>query len=377
METECDPSFDARDDTLEADGAPSWSSLAHFFRFLLIARCSLLIAFFIIASPMTFPSHIAEILDRFGVAPDTKEALYDLYISLGSGVLERFADLSDEIGPASQIRPEDLSEMRREVTGRYLTENHSLWAAGQPTPSLWHPRSVEGRASGIATPLGSMDGQGTPFSISVAQLIKEVLPAGQTAPKGLLLLGRNAHYGGRPDTITFDVVADRLEDALEIAAAQGQQHTIPGSVGATSGTIDARAGLALLWEVQPNVLKPAGERNRSIGSIYRKHRNWHVATMTAAVAWLRRHDITAYVIRGEALSATHEVNAAKPVSANIIALHNRTVLQVVQGLGATLRSPDEQEALSIIDSGLMNTGLRAHVESQGVATAIWRIAYGS
>jgi len=324
---------------------------------------------------MTFPSHIAEILDRFGVAPATKAALYDLYLSLGSSVLERFADLSDEIGPASRIRPEDLSTMRREVTSRYLSENHSRWVAGQPTPSLWHPRSVEGRASGVATPLGSIGGEGTPFSSSVSELIREVLPPGQAAPKGLLILGRNAHYGGRSDTITFDIVAERMEDALDIAAAEGQQHTIPGSVGATSGTIDALAGLALLWEVQPNVLKPAGERNRSIGSIYRKHRNWHVATMTAALAWLRRHNIAAYVIRGEALSATHEVNAAKPVTAAIIALHNRTVHQVVTGMGATLRSPDEQESLSIIGSGLMNTGLRAHVEAEGVDAAIWRIEH--
>jgi len=324
---------------------------------------------------MTFPSHITDILDRFGVAPDTKEALYDLYLSLGSSVLERFADLSDEIGPPSGIRPEDLTTMRREVTGRYLTENHARWAAGQPTPSLWHPRSVEGRASGVATPLGSIGGEGTPFSSSVSHLIRAVLPSGQVPPKGLLILGRNAHYGGRSDTITFDIVADRLEDALGIAIAEGQQHTIPGSVGATSGTLDARAGLALLWEIQPNVLKPAGDRNRSISSIYRKHRNWHVATMTAALAWLQRHNLSAFVIRGEALSAAHEVNVAKPVPEAIIALHNRTVAQVVKGLGATLRSPDEQESVSILESDVMNTGLRGFVEAGDVGAAIWRIDY--
>lgn len=324
---------------------------------------------------MTFPAHIAGILDRFGVAPDTKEALYDLYLSLGSNVLERFADLSDEIGPPSSIRPEDLSQMRREVSRRYLTENHPLWAAGQPTSSLWHPRSVEGRASGVATPLGSIGRDGTSFSNTVADLIRNILPPGQSPPKGLLMIGRNAHYGGRPDTICFDVVADRLEDALGIAVAEGQQHTIPGSVGATSGTVDAVAGLALLWEVQPNVLKPSGERNRSIAAIYRKHRNWHVATMTAAVAWLRRNNLATYVIRGEALTAAHEVNAAKPVTASIIALHNRTVEQVVRGMGATLRPPDDEESNAILDSDLMNTGLRAYVEKAGVAEAIWGIEH--
>lgn len=324
---------------------------------------------------MTFPAHIAGILDRFGVAPDTKEALYDLYLSLGSDVLERFADLSDEIGPPSSIRPEDLSQMRREVTRRYLAENHPRWAAGLPTPSLWHPRSVEGRASGVATPLGSMGRDGTSFSNTVAELVRSILPPGQSPPKGLLMIGRNAHYGGRSDTICFDVVADQLDDALDIAVAEGQQHTIPGSVGATSGTLDALAGLALLWEIQPNVLKPSGERNRSIAAIYRKHRNWHVATMTAAVAWLRRNNIATYIIRGEALTAAHEVNAAKPVTPAIIALHNRTVEQVVRGMGSTLRAPHDEESIAILESNLMNTGLRAYVESGGVAPAIGRIVH--
>ena len=41
--------------------------------------------------------------------------------------------------------------------------------------------------------------------------------------------------------------------------------------------------VALLWEVQPNVYKPAGERNRGIAKLYRRHRNWHVITLVSAL----------------------------------------------------------------------------------------------
>ena len=61
----------------------------------------------------------------------------------------------------------------------------------------------------------------------------------------------------------LELAAD-LEDALLIAGAEGQQHTIPGSIGETSGTFDSALNVALIWEVQPNVYKPAGERNRLV-----------------------------------------------------------------------------------------------------------------
>jgi hypothetical protein len=192
-------------------------------------------------------------------------------------------------------------------------------------------------------------------------------------PDGLLILGRNAHSGGRSETISFDVVARDLEDALAIAQAEGQQHTLPGSAGETSGTFDSARGVALVWEVQPNVYKPQGERNRAIARLYRRHRNWHVATLTAALEWLRAQRCAIFILRGNALAIAHEVNPAKPVSPTIAALHDRTVHDVVETLGFELHDPTDEDELMLLDSVVMNHALRKHVLTAGAATAIWKL----
>ena len=192
-------------------------------------------------------------------------------------------------------------------------------------------------------------------------------------PDGILMLGRNAHYGGRQETISFDIVAAELRDALDIALAIGQQHTMPGSVGETSGTFDAASGIALLWEIQPNVYKPSADRNRAIAKIYRRHRDWHLLTLTAALEWLRGQNCAIYILRGEALAATHEVNPEKPVSPTIVALHNRTVEQVAQTAGITLRDTNDDDGLLLLDSLVMNHALRRHVLENGPSGSIWRV----
>ena len=51
---------------------------------------------------MPFPLHIERIFDVFGIAPDTKATLYDLYVSMGPEVLEVFSDIAEgvrKIGP--------------------------------------------------------------------------------------------------------------------------------------------------------------------------------------------------------------------------------------------------------------------------------------
>jgi hypothetical protein len=194
----------------------------------------------------------------------------------------------------------------------------------------------------------------------------------QPLPDGMLLLGRNAHYGGRAETISFDVVARDLEDAVAIGKASGQQHTIPGSVGATSGTFDSALNVALLWEVQPNVFKPAGERNRAIAKIFRRHRNWHLITLAAALEWLGAQKAEIFILRGGALATTHEVNPAKPVSETIAALHDRTVEQVARAADATLAEPTNADELALLDSCVMNHALRKHVLVNGAAAAMWK-----
>lgn len=267
---------------------------------------------------------------------------------MGDEVLEVFADLAEGVASASQLLPEDTLAIRAQVVERFLRRNHPQWLAGKPTASLWHPREAEGRASGVAIPLGQTE-------------------------TGLLILGRNAHYGGRANTISFDVVAPALDDAILLGAAEGQQHTLPGSAGETSGTFDSARNVALLWEVQPNVYKPAGERNRAIAKIYRRHRNWHVETLAAAIEWLRDQQCATFVLRGAALAPTHEVNPAKRVSERIAELHDRTVSEAVKSVGGTLAEPDDSDELVLLDSGVMNHALRRHVLEFGARDAMYRI----
>jgi len=311
---------------------------------------------------MPFPDHIARVFDAFGIAADTKDVLYDLYITMGDEVLEVFGDIAENVDSAATLRPEDCAPIRGRVVERYLRRNHPRWAAGLPTPSLYHPRAFEGRVSGAAIPLGDVQPE-------TAGLLEDDQPV----PDGILMQGRNAHFGGRQETISFDFVAAELDDALAIGLAEGQQHTLPGSVGETSGTLDAVNGVALLWEIQPNVYKPAGDRNRDIARVYRRHRNWHIVTLVAALQWLRNRGVKLYVVRGEALAATHEVNPQKPVSETIVALHNRTVEHVTRGLGLTLTPATRDDELVLLNASVMNTGLHKHVTLFGAGGAVWRV----
>jgi hypothetical protein len=296
---------------------------------------------------MPFPAHIERVLSDFGIRPDTKAALYDLYVSMGDEVLEVFADLADGVAAPSSLQPEDTETIRAQVVERYLRRNHPQWLAGKPTASLWHPREAEGRASGAAVPIGELD-------------------------TGMLILGRNAHYGGRTNTISFDIVARDLADAIAVGTAHGQQHTIPGSVGETSGTFDSARNVALIWEVQPNVYKPGADRNRAINKVYRRHRDWHRATLAAALDWLIAQQCEIFILRGAALAPTHEVNPEKPVSETIVALHDRTVEDVVRARGGTLLDPTDGDELVLLDSAVMNHALRKHVLVNGAAAAMWK-----
>lgn len=311
---------------------------------------------------MSFPPHIERVLTAYGIRPDTKAALYDLYLSLGGEVLEVFADVAEGVTAATMLEPDDTLTLKEQVVERYLTRNHPRWLAGLPTASLWHPRAAEGRASGAAVPLGALP-----------EVARRIAGDDQPVPDGILILGRNAHFGGRAETISFDVVASELADAIAIGKAAGQQHTIPGSVGETSGTFDSAHNVALLWEVQPNVYKPAGERNREIAKLYRKHRNWHLVTLNAAIDWLAAQQTRTFILRGRALAATHEVNPEKPVSEAISAMHDRTVEQVVRAFGATLAEPDDQDELLLLDTCVMNHALRRFVLKNGAAAAMWRL----
>ncbi|MEK6371539.1 MAG: hypothetical protein AABO58_02480 [Acidobacteriota bacterium] len=311
---------------------------------------------------MPFPEHIERVFEAFGIAADTKATMYDLYVSMGPEVLEVFSDIAEGVESPATLRPEHCADVRRRVVERYLTRNHPLWLSGTPTPSLYCPRELEGRAAGVAIPLGAIQPR-----------VAAMLGDGQPVPDGIVLQGRNAHFGGRHETISFDLVAADLADAIAVGTAEGQQHTIPGSVGETSGTLDAPALVALIWEIQPNVYKPAGDRNRAIAKIYRRHRNWHIITVVAALEWLRSKSFRVFIVRGEALAPTHEVNQAKPVPPAIVALHNRTVEGVARGLGLALEPVSRDDEQVLLNSTVMNVGLHKHVSTFGAGDAIWKL----
>jgi len=307
---------------------------------------------------MAFPAHIERVFDIFGVPADTKNAIYDLYVSMGEDALEVFGEIAETVDSPANLRPEHCQTVRKRVVERYLTRNHPRWREGQPTASFYRPRALEGRASGLAIPLGPIDPKGVADD--------------QPVPEGILMQSRNAHSSGREGTISFDLIPLDLQEAIAIGQAAGQQHTLPGSVGETTGTLDGERALALIWEIQPNVFKPAGERNRNIAKLYRKHRNWHIITLVAALEWLRAKKFRVYILRGEALVATHEVNPEKPVSDTIIKLHNRTVENVTRGLEMILKPANRDDEQLLLDSSLMNVGLFDHVTFSGAAGAIWR-----
>ncbi|MHB0970243.1 MAG: hypothetical protein ACYC7A_02355 [Thermoanaerobaculia bacterium] len=325
---------------------------------------------------MPFSPQVLAVLDAFGVLPATKAALFDLYVSLGGDVLEEFAAYAEGGADPSSIQPDVMPEIRARIVQRYVERNHGQWRIGRPTESLWRPRSLEGKAAGMARPIGEIaTGAESDFGARVEDAVRAIIGDAQPVPAGLLVMGKNAHYGGRDETISFDVIAADEQDAVALALAEGQQHTLPGSVGETSGTVDEIRSLALLWEVQPNVYKPVREKNRAIAKIHRRHRNWHVMTLVTALLWLRERRYRLYVVRGSALAAAHEVNPAKPVTPAIIEFHDRSVARVVGALGGELVELADGDVDAMLESHLMNVGLRKMAEECGAAAAMQRIEW--
>jgi hypothetical protein len=203
--------------------------------------------------------------------------------------------------------------------------------------------------------------------------VRSVIGDSQPFPDGVVMLGRNAHYGGRPDTVSFDVVTAKLEDAVAVATAAGQQHTTPGSIGETSATYDAINNVALIWEIQPNVYKPAGDRNREISKVYRRHRNWHIVTLIAALRWLIDRNCHLFVLRGAALQTTHELNPLVPMSETIVSHYDRTVRDVARALHHPLEdvTPDDEQLL--LASTVMNHSLAQRVSRVGSTGLMYRV----
>jgi hypothetical protein len=323
---------------------------------------------------LSFPPHIEAVLDAWSVRPETKAALLDLYLSAGNPVLEAFSELTDE-RDVSELTPGDVAPLLRTAAVEFVRRCHPRWGEGVATESFWRPRSLGGRAAGTLVPLGRFapgDGRtgGEAYRHAAA-----IAGSGQPLAPAILLLGRTAHSAGRLDAISFDVVPESLEEAVAIAASEGRHHTAPGSVGQTSATFDAVASRALIGEIQPNVYKPGAGRNRPVAAIFRRHRNWHIATLAAALVWLRESGASIAAIRGSALAATHEVDRSEPLSPRVAELYDRTVVSVVGQLGGSLTDATDDDAALLAASELMNEGLASHIGQHGPGGAISRIEW--
>ncbi len=67
---------------------------------------------------MPFPEHIDRIFEAFGVAGDTKQAVYDLYVAMGEEALEVFGEIAEGVESPAALRPEDAAPIRQRVAVR-------------------------------------------------------------------------------------------------------------------------------------------------------------------------------------------------------------------------------------------------------------------
>ena len=240
---------------------------------------------------MPFPPHIDHVLTTYGIRAETKAALYDLYLSMGGEVLEVFADLADGVTSATMLEPDDTLTIREQVVERYLRRNHPRWLEGMPTASLWHPRVAEGRAAGCGRAAGRVAGER-----AARDRRRSAASRRHSRPRP-----QRAFRRTRGDDLVRRRRARSRRRAGDRRRPRGSSTRSPARSARRPGTFDGEHRLALLWEVQPNVYKPAGERNRAIAKIYRRHRNWHLITLAAALEWLAAQNATIFILRGTAL----------------------------------------------------------------------------
>ena len=178
--------------------------------------------------------------------------LDDLHRLLGPGVVVALGALVDERGcPPSQLERSDLDAIRPWLGERYLAERYARWRRGEPSPGFWRDRSQEGSATGVVTPLIELSSPDTALAKEVADAVAAT--SGAAARRGLLLLSRNAHLGNQSGAFALDLMPEATDEARALNGAAGRHHTLPGSIGETSGRALGDRGVALVWEIQPNV----------------------------------------------------------------------------------------------------------------------------
>jgi len=133
--------------------------------------------------------------------------------------------------------------------------------------------------------------------------------------------------------------------------------------------------VALLWEIQPNVYKPSSTRSPAARRPYRRYRSWPLIATVAALAWLRRAGYRTCVVRGTGLAPTHEVDPARPLGAEIAALHDRTVIAAATALGLRLGAARAGELPEGVTE-LAKLRLAEALEGPDRDALIWRVEPG-
>ncbi len=325
--------------------------------------------------PMSVPPRFTRVLAEHGVAADTRLRLEDLYYSLGSGVMDALAELAERrcLQPRD-IRPEHLEELRPILGESFLARHHPEWLRGEGSRGFWQDRRQAGAIGGSLRPLGLLDeGEQSEFTRRVAESAGPRVPEGQPRPRGLLLLGLDSHSGARPGTFSFEVIPQDLEPALLLNACVGRQHTSPGSIGETSGSLLADGGPGVVWEVQPNVYKPTAERNRDARHVAGKFRSWPIVTTVAAFTWLRDQDRRVFVLRPEGLRPAHVVETDdKPLSDELLAVYERNVRGAAEALGLELKAPPvDFDCFPLAQ--VVSTPLERALRSQSGAALFWEL----
>jgi len=316
---------------------------------------------------VSLPRSASEALLRFGVPAETIAWADDLHRHLGPPVVDALSELVETLGvPPAELRPEHLEAIRPMLGERYLRAQHAAWAKGGSSPAFWCDRTAPGAARGVVSALGDVEAAATPL---LARVARAAARPDHPAPRGLLLVSQNAHRGNQEGTFAFDLVPSRLEDALALNAALGRHHTLPGSIGETSGRVLADPALAIVWEVQPNVYKPKGERNRGASAAYRRHRAWPLVTAAAALCWLLERRYRVFVLKGDALRAAHEVNPSEPLSPEIERLHDLTLEAAAAGLGLRLAS-GEDVSVPLELARLAKVNLGRAIEERGLQALV-------
>jgi hypothetical protein len=312
---------------------------------------------------VSLPRATSEALLRFGVPAETIAWADDLHRHLGPPVVDALSELVESLGvPPQELQPVHLDAIRPMLGERYLRTQHAAWTTGGSSPAFWCDRAAPGAARGVVSALGDVEEAATPL---LQRVVRAASLPGQAPPRGLLLVSQNAHRGNQEGTFAFDLVPKALPDALALNAALGRHHTLPGSIGEASGRALAEPALAIVWEVQPNVYKPAGERNRAAAAAYRRHRAWPLVTAAAALSWLLHRGYRVFVLNGEALRAAHEVNPSEPLSHEIERLHDRTFDSAAAGLGLRLL-PLQEGAVPRALGQLAKVNLGRAIEERGL-----------